>query len=59
MTKEYWQTQCKACGRVLEKETLSVPWKCWGCDWSTEDMSGNHRWDGVSQKPGEHTGEHL
>lgn len=59
MTTQYWQTKCKACGRILEKETLASPWKCWGCDWSTEDVSRNHRWDGISQKTGERTGEHL
>ncbi len=51
---EYWQRKCPACGSMLEKERLDVPWKCWNCAWSTEDISRNHRWDEVSQKPGEH-----
>ena len=59
MTTQCWSFACKACGRPLEKEVMETPWHCWGCDWSTEDVSRNHRWDGVSQKPGEWTGEHL
>lgn len=48
---EYWSRTCPLCGAVLEKERLMVPWKCWQCDWSTEDKSRFHVWDGVSQQP--------
>lgn len=58
---ECWQTQCKLCHAKLEKLTLQTPWKCWRFDWSTEDVSRIPPiiWDGISQKPGEATGEHL
>ncbi len=56
---QYWSRACPNCGSPLEKERLAPPWKCWNCSWSTEDKSRGHVWDGVSQKPGQSTGEHL
>lgn len=54
-----WTRKCPMCGAKLEKIKLEPPWKCWSCAWSTEDLAHGQRWDGVSQKPGAATGEHL
>ncbi len=59
MAIEVWQRKCPVCTVKLEKEHLAAPWKCWNCSWTTEDVSRGSRWDGISQKPGEVTGEHL
>jgi hypothetical protein len=53
MPIEFWQRKCPICHALLEKDGLSVSWKCWSCAWTTEDISRGHQWDGVSQKPHE------
>jgi len=49
-TLQYWSRLCPLCGRLLQKESRESAWKCWNCDWTTEDVSRGHHWDGVSQK---------
>lgn len=59
MLAQYWSRSCPNCGSPLHRLKADVPWKCWNCSWTTEDKSRGLVWDGVSQKPGEATGEHL
>ena len=56
---QYWQRQCPGCYATLEKYEEACAWKCWRCEWNTEDKAHGWKWNGVSQKPGERTGEHL